>query len=300
MLSPDYTIQKYHHSDHHAYDISVVIPSWNNLDILKLCISSIEKHSEKNIQIIVALNEGSDGSLEWVQRMKKVDFVHASQNIGICYAVNACRSLVKAEYLMYANDDMYFLPGWDTALLDEVNRIGHNAFLLSSTMIEPHNSGNPCVCIGNYGTTEEAFEEARLLRTYNQYIRKDWSGSSWPPVMMHVSYWDLIGGFSIEFSPGMYSDPDISMKMYHAGVRYFKGKGNSLVYHFGSKSTKRIRKKNHGRATFISKWGISAGDFYKHFLKMGEPWNNEFITNMPQKVSLSLIQKLKRAFIFLK
>ena len=46
----------------------------------------------------------------------------------------------------------------------------------------------------------------------------------------------LVGGMSIEFSPGMYSD--LSKKLYESVVRQFKGVGKSLVYHFYSESNK--------------------------------------------------------------
>jgi hypothetical protein len=74
---------------------------------------------------------------------------------------------------------------------------------------------------------------------------------------------------SIEFSPGMYSDPDLSMKLWKAGVRHFKGLGNSKVYHFGSKSTKRVRI-NKGSDQFLMKWGLSSNTFVTEFLKRGE------------------------------
>ena len=46
---------------------SIVIPSWNNLAYLQLCIDSIKKHSKYTHQIIVHINEGVDGTLDWVK-----------------------------------------------------------------------------------------------------------------------------------------------------------------------------------------------------------------------------------------
>jgi len=46
---------------------SIVIPSWNNLAYLKLCVESLKKHSKYEHEILVHLNDGSDGSLEWVK-----------------------------------------------------------------------------------------------------------------------------------------------------------------------------------------------------------------------------------------
>ena len=47
--------------------LSIVIPSWNNLDFLRLCVDSITKYASVKTQIIVHVNDGSDGTLSWVK-----------------------------------------------------------------------------------------------------------------------------------------------------------------------------------------------------------------------------------------
>jgi len=56
-----------------------------------------------------------------------------------------------------------------------------------------------------------------LLEEYNSFEKEDWQAGSWSPSVMHVSVWDLIGGYSVEFSPAHYSDPDVAMKLWYAG-----------------------------------------------------------------------------------
>ena len=46
---------------------SIVIPTWNNLAHLQLVVRSIREHSAEAHQIVVHVNDGSDGSLEWVR-----------------------------------------------------------------------------------------------------------------------------------------------------------------------------------------------------------------------------------------
>jgi hypothetical protein len=164
---------------------------------------------------------------------------------------------------------MYVLPGWDEVLLKEVRQLNHAAFMLSATMIEPYDVKNTCGLVQNYGDCPQNFQEEKLLKEFRNIEKNDWSGSTWPPVLVPLALWDLVGGMSPEFSPGMYSDPDLSMKLWKAGVRYFKGMGQSRVYHFGSKSTQRV-KKNPGRNMFLQKYGITSSYFVKHFLKRGE------------------------------
>jgi hypothetical protein len=68
------------------------------------------------------------------------------------------------------------------------------------------------------------------------------------------------------------------MKLYEAGVRYFKGVDASRVYHFGSKSTHRIIL-NNGSKQFLNKWGITSATFARFYLKRGQNFEGEVIKN---------------------
>ncbi len=267
---------------------SILIPSWNNLGFLKLCIESIEKNSAYKHEILIHVNDGSDGTLEWV-RQKGYKHTHSEENIGVCYALNGLRPLATTDYIMFMNDDMYVCPGWDTALVEEIKRIGHKMFFLSSTLIQPR----PFFCKSviapaNYGETVENFDEERLLREYATLPHGDWLGATWPPNVVHKDLWDLVGGYSIEFSPGMYSDPDFSAKLWMAGVRLFKGVDRSRVYHFEARSTHRIVK-NDGSLQFLRKWGITSGSFIRDILHRGEPFD------APKDHTLELKKDIERS-----
>jgi len=265
-------LTKVSRSPDNNYRFSILIPSWNNLEYLQLCVESIRRHSSFIHQIIVHVNEGNDGTLAWLDTQPDLDYTWSRENIGICYSLNYARSLAKADYLCYLNDDMVVLPEWDTHLSAEIDRIGHTSFILSGTAIEPRDTGNSCVLVQDFGDSPGTFEQEKVLREFRHQEKADWSGSTWPPIVLHCNLWDLVGGLSVEFSPGMYSDPDLSMKLWLAGVRYFKGLGQSRVYHFGSKSTKRKRM-NTGRDRFLMKWGISSSTFTKKYLRRGAPFN---------------------------
>lgn len=250
---------------------SVVIPTWNNLPYLAACLDSLERHSAFRHQVVLHVNDGSDGTVAFA-RQKGYAFTHSPGNIGICHAMNAARALVRTRYIFYLNDDMILLPGWDTALAEAVRETGHDGFFLSSTLIEPHPTrSKPVIAEKDYGGDAAHFDEAGLLRDFRGFEKPDWSGATRPPNLLPVRLWDLVGGFSTEFSPGFYSDPDLSAKLWAAGVREFRGVGASRAYHFVSKTLGRIVP-NPGRTQFIRKWGISAADFQKLALRLGEPY----------------------------
>ncbi|MDX1565127.1 MAG: glycosyltransferase [Phycisphaeraceae bacterium] len=273
---------------------SVLIPTWNNLPMLRLCIEAVRKHSRHRHQIVVHVNEGVDGTAKWLAE-QKIDHTFTPDNAGICHALNAARTLARSPWLLYLNDDMYTLPGWDQALIEEAEKIGHRRFYLSSTMIEPEMSNNPCVIAPHdYGRDVDSFREEALLDEGPTLPFGDWSGATWPPSLVHADLWDEVGGLSPEFSPGIGSDPDFSMKLYQTGVRLFKGVAASRVYHFQSRSTGRVVK-NDGRKQFFKKWGMSISTFTRQVLRRGKPFSGP-LPEGPIRVPLK--DRLRRIVYF--
>jgi GT2 family glycosyltransferase len=239
--------------------------------MLKLCLSSLREHSAYQHEVILHINEGNDGTLEWA-KTEGVKFTYSPENIGICKAVNRAFGLSTKNYICYLNDDMYVLPDWDKYLAEEIQNIGNQQFMISATMIEPKDTGSSLVIYADYGRDESSFQEEKLLAEFKEFKHADWYGASFPPLVISRQSWLEVGGFSIEFSPGMYSDPDLSMKLWMAGCRIFKGVSKSRVYHFMARSTGRV-KKNDGRIEFMKKWGIPASAFYKYYLKIGKAYH---------------------------
>lgn len=253
---------------------SIFIPSWNNLEFLKLCVESIRKNSTYNHQIIVHVNDGSDGTLDWVIS-QGLDYTHSEKNVGVCLAMNMMRSKVKTDYICFLNDDMYVLPKWDEVLYDEIKKLPDNRFFLSATTIQPHTKG-ASIILADYGDSIATFNEKKLLSEYSSYSFKDWMGATLPPNIVHRDVWDLVGGYSVEFSPGMYSDPDFTAKLWLCGIRYMKGLSASRVYHFETKSTTRIRK-NKGNMQFLLKWGMTSATFRKLFTYKNQDYDEALI-----------------------
>lgn len=258
---------------------SIFIPTWNNLEMLKLCIESIEKNSAIKHEFLIHVNDGSDGTLEWL-REKGYKYSHSEDNIGVCWAMNSLRPMMTMEYLMFINDDMYMCPGWDTALFNEIEKIGHNRFFLASSTIqrESHKYRPTAVPVYDFGKDPETFREKDLLELLPSLNIPDTRGSVWPPNLVHRDMWDLVGGYSVEYSPGMGSDPDFAAKLWMAGIRYFKTSGKSICYHFMSASVSKIVK-NRGEIQFLRKWGLTVRAFLRKILKIDTPFDDEEIVD---------------------
>ena len=243
---------------------SIIIPTFNNLDYLKLCIKSIRQNSKFNHQIVPHVNIGSDKTSEFLKN-ENIDFTYTDYNSGICTGMNMASKKSKFEFILYSHDDFYFCPGWDVALKDEIEKIGHNGFYLSGIMM---NNG-PIKC--DFGNDLYSFDEKKFLNEYKKYNHYDFQGSTWAPHLIHKEIWNRVGGFSEEFYPGTASDPDLNMKLWKTGVRIFKGINDCKVYHFGSIVTRKYKDDPNtttesGKKVekFCLKWGITI-NFFKNF-----------------------------------
>ena len=282
---------------------SIVIPTWNNLECLKLCIASIQKHSAHDHEIIVHVNEGeaADGTLAWV-RSQGLKHSHARRNVGVCLSVNLLAAQASREWLLYLNDDMVCCPGWDSALIEATREApANNLAMFSSTLIEPTDTGNPLVLVQDFGKTPAEFDETRMLANYKAQPSTDQAGRGSQPMLIHRMWWHVVGGYSIEYGPGLSSDDDLMMKFWVVGCRMFRIIGASRLYHFAEKSTRRVRR-NRGGRTFVMKWGITQQEFHRDYLaRTAEPGGDTaHIENKTGLPHATLLGKLKRVHYGLK
>jgi len=271
---------------------SIIIPTFNNLNYLSLCLDSIRKNSKFTHEIILHVNAGNDGTLDFV-KSNKIIHTYSAENIGLCSGLNLAAKKATKDYILYSHDDMYFCPGWDDALNDEIKNINTTAFYLSGTMIEKNSGHIQLDCGDDYFN----FDEKKLLENYNKPAFFDHQGTHWAPHLIHRYYWNKVGGLSEEFNPGIGSDPDLNFKLWKNNVRIFKGLEKFRVYHFGSIS---LRKKNDlvrnkGAKSFLLKWGITVDFFKKYYLRTGTKYIgplNEPTKNFTYYVDL-FISKIK-------
>ena len=248
---------------------SIIIPTFNNLQYLKLCLKSLKKNSNYEHDIIIFINEGNDGTLTYVKD-NNLKFLHSNINKGVCFAFNESAKIAKNKYLVLAHDDMYFCPRWDSVFFDELKKIKVEDFFISGTMVQNFKSYIYLDC----GNSHINFNEDKLLKELPKIKFNNFQGSHWQPSLVPLTTWNKVGGFSMEFSPGLGSDPDFSMKLWKIGVRLFKGLGSCRVYHFSSISLRK-RTWNNGAKTFLLKWGISIKFFKKYYLRSDTIFYND-------------------------
>jgi glycosyltransferase involved in cell wall biosynthesis len=254
----------------------IIIPTWNNLNHLKLLVRSINDNSTFDHKILVHFNQITEKELEWANENLD-EFTFAENNAGLCSGVNKAYALGDKEWLCMIDDDMYVLPDWDVELVKFYRE--HDLTeksMLSSFCIEPRPSIFNTTIVSDFGLNVTNFREDDLLQTHAEYkAEASISNTSNCPVLFNRSVFSSIGGYDTDFDPGIGAELGIAKRMWDYGCRNYPSVGSSLVYHFGSMSTTRVS----GQAlavkrddTFINKYGLTKEEFNNTCILKGLSW----------------------------
>ena len=243
--------------------ISILIPTFNNLEYLEFAIKSLKKNSFYDHEIVIHVNNGSDGTLDFVKN-NNIKYTYSKDNIGLCSSMNTAYKISTSNLILYAHDDMYFCKNWDKYLIDEIRNQKDNLYYLSGTNVSTRHGLINFDC----GDKIENFDESKFLKFCLEDNTPNLQSSHWSPHLIHRELWEKINGFSEDFNPGDGSDPDFCMKLWLNNVRIFKAISKFKVYHFNSLTTRKGKVKlNNGTKIFLLKYGINPRFFRKYFLR---------------------------------
>lgn len=93
--------------------VSVIIPSWQQKDLLDHCLRSLETQTFKDFETVVVDNGSTDGTAELVtQKFPQTKLVKLERNLGFAAAVNRGIEKNSGEYFALLNNDMESGSDW--------------------------------------------------------------------------------------------------------------------------------------------------------------------------------------------
>jgi GT2 family glycosyltransferase len=93
--------------------VTVVIPNWNGAHHLPTCLESLQRQTYPQVEVIVADNGSTDGSLNLLARdYPKVRVLALGQNLGFTGACNAGMQAARGDLVILFNNDTEADPGW--------------------------------------------------------------------------------------------------------------------------------------------------------------------------------------------
>jgi GT2 family glycosyltransferase len=97
---------------------SVIILSWNGMDYLEDCLSSVLTQDYPDFEVIVVDNASTDGSADFVaERYPQVRLIRNRQNLGFAAGNNVGLRAATGDVLVLLNQDTVVQTGWLAALV---------------------------------------------------------------------------------------------------------------------------------------------------------------------------------------
>jgi GT2 family glycosyltransferase/glycosyltransferase involved in cell wall biosynthesis len=198
--------------------VSVVVVTYNNLDLTKACLHSLQTLSDyANLETIVVDNASADDTQaylrEWVAAGPDRQIILNEDNRGFAAANNQGLEQASGDYLVMLNNDTYVTAGWVATL------VGHLRHSRTLGMLGPvtNNIGNEARIDINYSNMED------MALTAGDYTRSH-AGQLTPLrtaaffcVMMPRAVYEKVGPLDEAFGVGFFEDDDYCRRVEQAG-----------------------------------------------------------------------------------
>lgn len=93
--------------------VSLVVLSWNGMEHLDLCLSSLSNQTYRDFEIILVDNGSTDGSKAWVEaHYPMVRVERTEHNLGVPGGINYGLARASGRYVAILNNDLEAEPQW--------------------------------------------------------------------------------------------------------------------------------------------------------------------------------------------
>ncbi|HEV7764711.1 MAG TPA: glycosyltransferase [Thermoanaerobaculia bacterium] len=243
--------------------VSIVIVSYNNHELTRLCIESVLRNSmHPNLEVIVVDNASQDESADVLASMRdeQLRVLLNETNVGFAAANNQGLRIATGEFVVLLNNDTVVPRGWLPRLLQHLAdpQIG-------LTVAVTNFSGNESRIAVPYTTLDEMETFADAYMSEHEGERFDIRVAAMYCVGMRRDVYERIGPLDEEFGVGMFEDDDYSQRARLAGFRVVCAE-DVFVHHFGQASFSKLDK-----AEYESLWKRNQAHFEKKWSVRWEP-----------------------------
>lgn len=243
--------------------VQVIVLTYNNLEISKMCIKSIlDKTAYPNYELIVVDNCSTDGTVGYLTKLAKeqpnVKVIFNEKNIGFAAGNNIGIKNTDGAYVVLLNNDTVVTRGWLTALtkhMEQDSRLGMCGPVTNS--------------IGNEAKIKVNYHSMRELERFSYDYTTKHLGEMYQNINMLALFCTIIrrpvidecGYLDEDYGIGMFEDDDYAEAVKKKGYSLSIAE-DSFVHHFEGVSFKKIQDEaflelfHKNKDLFEQKWNI--------------------------------------------
>lgn len=241
--------------------ISIIIVTFNNLELTKACLESVDRFTNyPNVEIVVVDNASEDGTVEfldaWVDENTGRVLKKNGSNKGFAAGNNIGISLASGDYFVLLNNDTYVTPGWLGNLLQHLLRNDSIGLVGPVT----NNIGNEAKIDIRYESMSEMVSKASDFTFRHLGDLLPIKTLAFFCVMFSRKTFELVGPLDESFGLGFFEDDDYCRRVEKAGLGIVCAQ-DVFVHHHLSASFKKMDRDDRrklfaeNRARYEKKWG---------------------------------------------
>jgi O-antigen biosynthesis protein len=241
--------------------VSVVVLTYNNLDLTKACLASLLERSDyANLEIIVVDNLSSDGTQDYLTALKlqhpDMVCILNDSNLGFAAGNNVGLAAASGDYLVTLNNDTVVTQGWVLTMLRHFQKDASLGLLGPVT----NNIGNEAKVDMRYQDLADMPSEARAWTVAHAGVRMALHTAAFFCVMLPRKVYTQCGPLCEEYGLGFFEDDDYCRRVQAAGLSIACAE-DVFVHHHLSASFNKLKHQdrenlvNANKKIYEAKWG---------------------------------------------
>ena len=215
-----------------CHKTSIIILSYNTLELLQLCIASIREFTEAGTyEIIVVENASKDGSIEWLKAQTGLTCIYNEENQGFPGGCNQGLEIAVGTELLLLNSDTVVTKDWLKNLrfaLYSSPKVG------AVSCVTNHCSNNQRIDV-SYESIEAMLAFAADYNRSNPALWEKRTKLVGFCFLFKREVFARVGFLDVRFSPGNYEDDDYSLRILRAGYDLLLCR-DTFIHHYGGAS----------------------------------------------------------------
>lgn len=150
--------------------VSVIIVTYNTLEITRRCIESIYAHTKGiDFEVIVVDNASSDGSRREFGTDPRIRYIYSEENLGFGRANNLGMQAANGKYLFLLNSDTLLLNNAVKILYDAAESYGGRLGVMGTILLDKQQ--RPTHSYGRFITIGNSLSDP-IVRTYRRLMHR--------------------------------------------------------------------------------------------------------------------------------